>query len=572
MLVELQIENFILMKKDRISFIRGLNTVSGASGAGKTILVKALRLLKGERAASGLIGSFGNKAIVEGSFKMDPALLKTLLESTAPQAADENGELVACRTIDASGDNRCYLNGRGMTLQAFRKIMEPIMEISGQEGFSSLSRPAERTGILDRYGGCEDLGRNFAVALYEARKTKEALEKVRCGAAERRDRLDLLTYQINEIRKLDLDPGETARLEEEHRILGSRKEIGDALGTGRSDLYEGEDSIADRLGILVKTLESLPRRDGDKIESCIESLESALVGLEEAAFTMRDIHESLHADPDRLESLEQRLSEIQRILRRYGPTESDLFEFLEKIEEEHSRITTGSESVEELEAELEKKTKDLLLLGRKLTKIRKEAGRKLARKVDDTLARLLMKDVAFSITVDDPDERDILATATSLGPGPVRFMASTNPGTAAAPVDAIASGGERSRILLALLSTLGECSGTPILVFDEIDENVGNRLGGVVGDLLVSLGLSRQVISVTHLPAIAAKGTLHHKVSKSSFGKKTLVETAELTGEERVRELAEMIAGPSPAGSAVQEARRLLGRNGKERGRKEAAL
>jgi len=558
MLVELQLANFVLVRKERISFSRGLNILSGASGSGKTILVKALGLLSGDRASNDLIGPGGRRAVVEGFFRLDPDRLDHALEEAAPLARDADGELVALRTLDASGENRCYLNGSAVTLQSFRKVMAPIMEITGQEGLSALSSRAERARLLDRYAGCGDLAADFAATLGAVRALDEKLSQLRRGATERRDRIDLLTFQIGEIGKLDLEPGEIARLEDEHRLLGSLEDVQQALVAGRHKLYEGDDSVADILGTVIRSLESLPVAEESRIAQCIEALRKALPPVEEAAFAMRDIHEELNADPERLALVDQRLSEINRVLIRYGPTEADLFAFHKKIEEELEAINVTDADLEDLANDLDERRAALVKLGRRLDRARRQAGQKLAGQVNINLDQLLMKEVRFSVDVGKPDWNDLLSGASVSGPSPVRFMAATNPGVEPAPVEKIASGGERSRILLALLSTLGRCCGTPSMTFDEIDENVGGRLGGVMGDLLLSLAENIQVIAVTHIPAVAARGETHNMVEKTTENKTASVTVRSIRDRERVQELAEMIAGPSPSRAAVDEAQRIL--------------
>jgi len=563
MLLELQVANFILLRKETIPFASGLNIISGASGAGKTIVVKALKLLSGDRASSELIGPFGTRTIVEGYFRLDPerfAALAGNADFVADTASpgDQEGEFVALRTLDASGDNRCYLNGRAVTLQFYRRVMGPIMEIAGQEGFSALARPGERAAILDRYADSEGIRAEFAQALQEARTLRERLRALRAGAAERRDRADLLTFQIGEIARLGLERGETARIREEHRLLSSLGQVRDALGAGRQDLYEGDGSVADRIGAVLRSLETLPASGEGRLEECAEALRKSLASIEDAAFIMRDLQEELDADPERLAAVEQRDSEIQRILHRYGPTEDDLFVFLEHLEEEYARINVSAEDLENLEAELAGKIDRIARLGRKLDKTRRHAARSLSAEVGENLGLLLMREVRFTVDVGEPCFDDILETASASGPSAIRFLVASNPGTKAAPVERIASGGERSRIFLALLSALGRCSGTPLMIFDEIDENVGSRLGTVVGDMLNGLGSGHQVIAVTHIPAIAARGALHHKVDKTVAQKSAFVTVRRLEGKARALEVAEMLAGPSPPETAVKEALRVL--------------
>lgn len=559
MLIELQLANFVLVRKERIAFSNGLNIVSGASGSGKTILVKALGLLSGDRASGDLIGQFGQRAVVEGFFRLDPDRLERALDEAAPLARNTEGELVALRVLDTTGENRCYLNGGAVTLQTFRRVMGPIMEITGQEGLSALSSGTERARLIDRYAGCQELAAEFAAALGATRALDAKLSQLHRSAAERLDRVDLLTFQIGEISKLDLERGEIARLEDEHRLLGSLEDVQEALTTGRHKLYEGDESVADILGSVIRSLEALPIAEESRIAECLDALQKALAPVEEAAFAMRDIHEELNADPERLSLVDQRLSEINRILVRYGPTEADLFTFQERIEEELEAINVTDEDLESLARDLDDQRAALVKLGRKLDSVRRRTGQKLATQVNGNLEKLLMKEVHFSVALDEPEWSDLLTAASSSGPSPVRFMVATNPGANPSAVEKVASGGERSRILLALLSALGRCCGTPSMTFDEIDENVGSRLGSVMGDLLVSLAENIQVIAVTHIPAVAGRGETHNKVEKSIANKATAVAVRALRGRERIQELAEMIAGPSPSKAAVNEAQRILG-------------
>lgn len=558
MLLELQIENFVIIKKERIAFSRGMNVISGISGAGKTILVKALKLLSGERAALDLVGPWGGRAVVEGFFRISPQVLDPVIHDAAPQAADDNGELAALRVLDASGENRCYLNGRVVTLQLFRKVMEPLMEIAGQEGLSTLSRPETRTAILDQFGGCEEIRNEFADALGKAKELGNRLIALKSGEAERRDRLDLITYQLNEIGRLDLAPGETARMEEEHRLLSNLNSVRDAVTAARSDLYEDENSLSDRLGQILHSLESLDLSSSSRISGSIDALGKAADFVEEAAFTLRDLAGELSADPDRLEQVEQRLDQIHTLLRRYGPTEEDLLAFVRGLEEEQAAMSLDENDVETLEARLEELNHAARDLGLRLHSARLKAGQKLSRLVNAILSDLQMKEVTFKAGPHDLPDGDALASATRLGLSRVDFLAATNKGMKPGRVDRIASGGERSRILLALLSSVGADCGTPIMVFDEIDENVGSRLGLVVGRILKNLGRNHQVITVTHIAPIAAMGSVHHKVEKKSTRGATFVAVRRLDEEKRIQELAEMLAGPSPSRDVLREALTIL--------------
>jgi len=558
MLRELHVNNFILVESGTISFAEGLNIISGASGAGKTILVKALKLLLGERASAEMIGPHAKKATVEGFFRYAPEFLREKLEDAAPLAMDENGELVATRLLEGAGENRCYLNGRPVTLQIFRRVMIPLMEIATQEGQSLLARPDERAAILDRYAGTGELRRDFTRALQEARDFQAELARMRENAAERRDRIDLLTFQIGEIQKLGLEPGETDRLEEEHRLLRHATEVMEVLASGRRDLYEEDGSVTNRLGAVLRTLESLAIASEPRIAACIENLHQTLAAVEETAFAMRDLQEDLDADPERLDSVEERLSEIHRTLTRYGPTEADFFGFLQRLTDEHARINLTDQDLARLENELEAREARLARLGRELHRKRRSAATRLTKEITSNLGRLLMSTVTFSIEQEVPDWNRLISNATAHGPSPIRFLVATHPGAKPAPVERVASGGERSRVLLALLSALGRCTGTPSMIFDEIDENVGSRLGPVVGGLLRSLSRDLQVITITHLPTIAALGDVHHKVEKtiSKTGASVLVK--ELKGRSRTEEIAEMLSGPSPPEGAFKEAMRIL--------------
>jgi len=558
MLLELQIENFVIIRKERISFSPGMNVVSGASGAGKSILVKALKLLSGERAALDLVGPWGGRSVVEGVFRIDPELLEPVINEAAPLAADENGELVALRLLDASGENRCYLNGRAVTLQSFRSVMEPLMEIAGQEGLSILSQPETRTDILDRYGGCEKTRNDYSLALHEAKLLRERLDALRSGAADRRERLDLITFQLDELHGLAIIAGETVRLEEEHRLLSNLHRIREVAERAGNDLYEGDSALADRLGEILRSIESLDLASSSRVARSIEALGKAVESVEEAAFNLRDLLGELNADPDRLEQVEQRLDQIHTMLRRYGPTEADLLDITARLEEERAGMSTEASSIEEIEAQLEERSRACLDLGNRLHRARLKAGQKLSREVNTVLGSLQMEEVTFQAGPLDLPEENALASATKLGLSRVDFLAATNRGMKPGRVDRIASGGERSRILLALLSSVGSDCGTPIMVFDEIDENVGSRLGLVVGRILKKLSREHQVITVTHIAPIAAMGEIHHKVEKSTAEDATMVAVRRLDDENRVQELAEMLAGPSPSREVLQEAYTIL--------------
>jgi len=568
MLTELVIRDLTLIEAATVELAAGLNALTGETGSGKSLFVGALELLRGEAPRGGAaawVRREARQARVEGRFVIADALvaarLRAFLAEELPELLEELGkegeiELVLGRTLLADGKTRAHVNQRPLPLKALARLAGFVLEIHGQNDHQRLLEPLEQLRLFDAHAGLEP-----AVAAYEAARAlwlerADELEHLEERAAERRERLELLRFQRDELGGAKLSPGEHAALLEERELLRGAEALRGELGGLVDALVEGDGAALGRLQTGVRVLERwaerLPRLTG-----ALEALRAAEVHLDEAGGTLASVLASAGGDPARLEELETRLDELERLGRKYRVAPDALADVRATIEGELAHLEEGEVGKEELAQRVEAARVELERSARALARARKAAAPKLEKAIRASLDKLGLANARFEVglTPRGPGARE---TYGPHGSEDLEFLLAANPGESCRALRHVASGGEAARIMLALRAVL--CAGDKgrTLVFDEIDSGVGGRLGPEVGECLRVLAANHQVLCVTHLPAIAAVADRHLSISKEVQGGRTRTTIVPLAGEARVAEVADMIAGGADEKTARAEARRLL--------------
>ncbi len=573
MLTELAIRDLALIESAEVELAAGLNALTGETGAGKSLFVGSLELLRGETPRGGAaswVRREAEQARVEGRFQLtDPALrarvaaclaeeLPELAAELAPALAAPQGELelILGRTLGRDGRTRAHVNQRPVPLRALGKLAALVLEIHGQNDHQRLLDPLEQLRLFDAFAGLDELRAEYARRRAAWRARREALARLNERGEERRVRLELLRFQRLELREARLVAGELATLLEERELLRGAGELRTQLGAVVEALLDSEGAALDRVKAAGRTLERWSARL-PRLASTLEALRSAEVHLAEVGTAVATLLQGVDDDPARLEALEARLAELERLARKYKSDEDSLPAVLAALEHELAELEGGGASAEELAAEVEDARAELDEVARELVKKRRAAAPKLDRAVKKSLDTLGLASARFEVALrprgEGEDER--------YGPQGIEeleFLLASNPGEPCLALARVASYGEAARIMLALRTVLSAGDRGRTLVFDEIDSGVGGRLGPEVGGALRALGEHHQILCVTHLPAIAAAAARHLSISKGVEGGRTRTTIAVLEGEPRVAEVADMIAGGADEHTARAEARRLL--------------
>lgn len=587
MLVELNISNFAIIDKLYLRLGHGFNALTGETGAGKSIIIDALGALLGSRTGPEFVRHGASSARVEGMFDLatmppEPlaALREILLEgglSDAENGADE--QVIISREINPSGRTVARVNGRMVNLPTLQQIGELLVDVHGQSEHVSLLRPTTHVDLLDQYAGLLKERREMAELVGRLRLAQKELRDLQRDERELARRADLLTYQVEEIEQAAVQPGEDAELANERARLSNAErlsslcdaiyalliEAGDGYSARGRSAAPSTTSVRDGLGDASGYMADLARLD-PSMEKHLSTCDALYESVEELGRTMRVYRETVEHDPARLEEIEERLSLLHELKRKYGPTLEDVITFGERAYVELEGISNSEERVAALQEQGERLAAQIGELGKQMSCARAEAGEKLAKDVERAIKELLMGNARFRVAVTQQTSEDGVPvpgeegrwTYSDKGIDRVEFLISTNPGEPLKPLAKVASGGETSRLMLALKSILSEADMTPTLVFDEVDVGVGGRSGGVVGEKLWGLTRSHQVLCITHLPQIAAFADNHFKITKQVAGDRTRTQVDELAGSDQEYEIAAMIAGAPPSQPSMENARDMM--------------
>jgi DNA repair protein RecN (Recombination protein N) len=585
MLVELVIQDLALIEHATLSFGPGLNVITGETGAGKSLLVGALELLLGTKPKPGRVRAGATRALVEGRFIIPSDAggaavarwarrnMPSLLEEWREQRAAEERELIVGRSVASEGKTRAYVNGRPVTRAVLAELAPRLFEIHGQNDHQKLHDPSEQLRLLDGFGELEPLVAKYRAARATWQALVDEVLRLEREARDRRDRLELARFQLAEIAAVKPEEGEKARLTPERDLLRHASGLKEGLARVVDELRESDDSLLDRLRHTQRFVEPWREQVG-ALSGPAEELSAALVHLEEASRGLASLVDRLEIDPARLEIIEGRLAELERLEHKYRTDGGGLLARSSELAAEIARLERDEQTHAGVADEIAKARAEVLACGGELRRARKALRPKLVKAVQRSLKELGLAHAEFDLKLgqrgdeDDLEARPNAADANAIeadrarfgerGMDRIEFALSANPGEQLHKLRDVASGGETARIMLALRSVLAGAGDARTLLFDEIDSGVGGRLGPVVGAHLKTLAEHHQVLVVTHLPAIAAIAKRHLRVKKHVEGGRTITRVDELNGEARVLEIADMIAGGADQETAKAEARRLM--------------
>ncbi len=560
MLLELKVTNFAIIENLHINFRTGLNILSGETGAGKSVLLKSLSLLMGGKASADTIRTGASQATIEGCFDLSKrADLLENLQSIGIET-DEN-ILVVRRVISSGGQSKIYLNGSLSTLNNLRDIVAPLIELTGhsapliemtgQHENRNLMSKAYHLDLLDQYAGTWDKRLLYQEKYTRYHKIFEEIKTLESLSQQKAQRLDFLVYQRDEITKLDLNPGEDQEIEIELKKLKNSTRIGQFVDQMEAALYSDDDSAVSRINTVLKKGHDISSIDPE-IAGHISSLEQAKSLIDEAVYDLRQYVAKIENDPERLESLESRLSDLRKLQKKYGPSVDDIIRALIDMETEISHLSNSETRIEDLRKESAQLHKELEALGLEIHKRRAKGSEVLAASVNAELNELNMKGVTFHVQVEK------LTDLTSTGITEVEFMSQTSAKDIKRPLAKFASGGELSRILLALKRVVGSSHQPRTYLFDEVDTGVSGETAEKVGKKLKSIAKGQQVICVTHLSQVAAFGDAHFFIQKSSQKDSVAMEVVELKQKNRVQEIARLISGEKITKTSLAHAEQLL--------------
>jgi len=585
MLTELAIRNFAIIDDLHIRFGSGLNVLTGETGAGKSIIIDAIGLLLGDRASAESIRAGSELAEIEAQFTLSgdagDLALHALLADNGLDDPDADGWLILSREVRANGRNICRVNGRATSLQLLSDLAARLIDVHGQGEHLNLLRPSTHSGLLDRYAGLVDERRALAGVVSELRTVRGQLDRMRQDARTIAQRVDILSYQADEIERADLSPGEDEDLEGERVRLGNAETLQQLAQSAYAILSEGESdapSAIDLLGEAVDRVDKLAHID-TQFATPADEAQTVLEQLSDLAQQLQDYADGLEYNPARLAEVEDRLELIHSLKRKYGDTIAEILAYGASATAELEQLGNWEARTEELERREGSLLEEIGRLGMALSEKRAAAGETLAKSVEIELDDLRMEKARFAVSVTQSPDDDgaILPDGTrvafsSTGLDDVECLISANPGEPLKPMAKVASGGETARLMLALKGVLAHADATPSLVFDEIDQGIGGRVGGVVGRKLWALtgqvgtapvtsadngdgqriGGRHQVLCVTHLPQLAAYGDTHFAVTKRIVSvdgdERTATDVTSLSGDARIDELVLMLGAATESG------------------------
>lgn len=561
MLQRLYIRDFALIEELEVEFNSGLNIVTGETGAGKSIIVGALKLILGDRASTDVVRTGGKKAIVEGVFesRMDDDFRTMLHENEI----EEGPQLILRREI-SSTQSRAFINDSPVTVGVLKQIASELVDLHGQHEHQSLLRPEKHLKLVDGFGGLDSLLRAYSEQYERVRAIKNKRDQIASKERELRQEKDLLAYQINEIDTIAPAPGEEDELEAERRILANAEKLYEATSALFDLLHNSESAIGDLLVRARNELQDLCRIDSD-FDTTKNEIASAQISVSEAASFLQDYNSRIEFNPERLDEIRERLIEFDKLKRKYGGTIEAVLAFRTDIQERYELATDFEGALARINKEFEAACLELSDVAMRLSSKRMSAGNQIETALVKEMAVLGMPSSQFVVSLNRSLDAQGWVTngtdrfeATPRGIDDCLFYISTNPGIEPMPLAKVASGGEISRIMLALKSILAKSERMPILIFDEIDTGISGPIAQRVGDCMLDLGNYHQIIAITHLPQVAAAGTTHFKVEKWTEGGETRTSMKQLSHAERKSEIASLLSGSTVTEASLFSAQELL--------------
>ncbi|MDG2289523.1 MAG: DNA repair protein RecN [Woeseiaceae bacterium] len=552
MLMNLQVRDFAIVEKIDIEFDSGMTVLTGETGAGKSILVDALGLVLGERGSAQLVRGGAKRADFTAEFNISKLeLVKAWLSDNA---LDLDGECLLRRVINADGRSRAFINGNAVPVSQLKNIGKMLLDIHGQHFHQSLGRRSVQRDLLDYFGGLlsqrEEVATTYSTWIAIAERLKLLLN----ADADRASRLDLLAFQVHELDALGLTDGEFDTLNIERQKLQNSGRIADGITATLDALIDSErNNVNDLIAKATRSLGSLSVFD-QSLTPLLEMLNSASIQISEATEALRRYGEEIDMDPQRHNWVEERLDALQAAARKHRIPVGELSSLLVRLRDEHDELTHSEERGRELEIQVNMMRDEFLCKAHALSKVRHKTGRRFSAAVTEAMTGLGMPGGVFEVSISPLDED----SARPYGIDNIEFLISANPGQKTQPLAKIASGGELSRMSLAIQVIASGGSAIPTMVFDEVDSGVGGGVAEMVGRRLQEIGENRQVLCVTHLPQVASLADHHFRISKVTDGKSTRTALQALSKDERIEELARMLGGVEITAKTLEHADEML--------------
>lgn len=551
MLTSLKIENVAIIESAAIEFGCGLNVLTGETGAGKSIVIDSINAILGERTSRDIIRTGAQSAKVYAVFEDVNERVRNFLDENGIDC--EDGVLIINRTLSREGKNVCRINGAPVTVSMLREIGGELIDIHGQHDNQSLLSPEKHCGFVDSFAGNADLIADYREKYGRLCEIRSKLKKLTTDESSKSQRIDFLTYQIDELEKAEITIGERDELKARKSLINNSQKVIESLniayealkvdGAGIDMITDAESEIANASAYM------------ETLGEASEKITDIRYELEDIAETVRDAMTEVDFDPSELEDIDERLDLLYRLSKKYGDTEEEMLEYLEKARAELDNIAFSEERVKELQKQEKEALAETETVACKLTESRETAGEKLSNAICSELEFLDMPNVRFVVKCND-------IGLTENGKDEIEFLISANAGEEPKPLAKIASGGELSRIMLAIKNVLAETDGVDTMIFDEIDTGVSGRAAQKIAMKLRSASKGRQVICVTHLAQIAAQGDVHLYISKSVSDGKTYTNIKSLIEEERVAEIARIMGGMEITKLQLESAREMLANAG----------
>lgn len=561
MIKSLEIKDYALIEHIQIEFFTGLNIITGETGAGKSILIDAMGLLLGERASSEVVRKGAIKSVVEGIFDVtDNLLVKNILEENE---IEFQNDLIIRREISQKGNNRCFVNDTPVSLTLIKELGDILVDLHGQHEHQSLLRTETHIDFLDNFSNNQDILNQYRSIYFKLKsKEKEARDLI---AKEKsiKEKKEIYQFQLQEIESVNPQLNEDEILINELNILENSEKLLQLSEAIYSLLYEADDSVLDQLSEVKNKLSLLTKIDNSLAESENE-LESSYLTLKELSSTIRKYKDQLNIEPEEVEDKRERLSLINMLKKKYGLTIENVLDYKEKISKEINLADNFTDELNKIKDEVASLKTNLLKVAKELSHLRKKHSVKISSEVKSVLKDLGISSPSFEIKFSPIESDDYLEDGKSKigydakGIDAVEFFISTNPGEDLKPLAKVASGGEISRIMLALKSALAKNDKLPLLIFDEIDTGISGRIAQKVGQALLDLSKHHQIIAITHLPQIAAFAEHHFVVEKANIDGRAISKIKHLFYEERVMEIAKLISGEQVTDTSIESAKQLI--------------
>ncbi|WP_449536894.1 DNA repair protein RecN [Ferdinandcohnia sp. Marseille-Q9671] len=555
MLAELSVKNFAIIESLSISLEKGLTVLTGETGAGKSIIIDAIHLLVGGRGSAEFVRYGEDRAEIEGLFLIEDDNHPSYTKAKEFGIDISEGMIVLRRDISKTGKSVCRINGKLVTISILREFGRTLIDIHGQHEHQDLMNQDQHLHMLDQYGGStiKQALLEYGEVYRKYKSVKQRLTNFNENEQEMAHRLDLIQFQLKEIGKANLQPQEDLELIEEKRKISNYERIYKSLQNSYNALY-GDQKGLDWVGLAMNHSEDVVDIDKD-LKDIHETISNSFYLLEEISYRIRDHLDQLEYDPARLDFIEGRLNEITQLKRKYGQTVEEILEYAAKIEDEIDTIQNREQHIGNLKEELESVLEDVKLEAENVSKIRKKLAKELINKIGKELKELYMEKAKFDISFLPGGTHQKF---TPTGQDDIEFYISTNPGEPLKPLAKIASGGEISRIMLAIKSIFSKHQGVTSIIFDEVDTGVSGRVAQAIAEKIYGISVGSQVLCISHLPQVAAMADTHLFIAKKTVQGRTTSSVTPLDEQEKIKEMCRMISGVEITDLTKEHAKELL--------------